>query len=141
MEVIPFIIYHHLSIIFYLVFHRSLRLYHFQSYIYMRVYTSVYLNYKFQGFHNTDSLQTMKFSSAHWFATDNKIQKRTLIHCRQHNLTTNIESLHTIEFWQQTLICYRQHKFSAANTNPLQTTRFWQQTLIRCIQHNLGSER
>jgi len=47
MEVIPSIIYHYLSVISYLGFHHSLRSYHFQSYVYMRVYTSAYLNYKF----------------------------------------------------------------------------------------------
>jgi len=51
MEVIPSIIYHYLSIIFYLGFHHSLRSYHFQSYVLMKVYTTVYLNYKFLGFH------------------------------------------------------------------------------------------
>jgi len=50
MEVISSIIYHYLSIISNLDFHHSLKYYHFQSYIYMRVYTSTYLNYKFPGF-------------------------------------------------------------------------------------------
>jgi len=53
MEVIPSVIYHYLSIISYLGFHHSLTSYHFQSCVYMEVYTSVYLNYKFLGFHNT----------------------------------------------------------------------------------------
>jgi hypothetical protein len=51
MEVIPSIIYHYLSIISNLSFLHSSRSYHFQSYVYMRVYTSIYLNYKFSGFH------------------------------------------------------------------------------------------
>jgi hypothetical protein len=51
MEVIPSIIYNYLSIISNLDFHHSLKSYHFQSYVYMRVYTSAYLNYKFSGFH------------------------------------------------------------------------------------------
>jgi hypothetical protein len=51
MEVIPSIIYHYLSIISYLDSHHSLRSYHFQSYFYIRVYTSAYLNYKFSEFH------------------------------------------------------------------------------------------
>jgi hypothetical protein len=51
MEVIFSIIYHYLSIISNLGFHHSLKYYHFQSYVYIRVYASVYLNYKFPGFH------------------------------------------------------------------------------------------
>ena len=51
MEVIFSIIYHYLSIISNLGFHHSLKYYHFQSYVYMRVYASAYLNYKFSGFH------------------------------------------------------------------------------------------
>jgi hypothetical protein len=50
MKVISSIIYHYLSIISNLGFHHSLKYYHFQSYVYMRVYTSTYLNYKFPGF-------------------------------------------------------------------------------------------
>jgi hypothetical protein len=50
MEVISSIIYNYLSIISNLGFHHSLKYYHFQSYVYMRVYTSTYLNYKFPGF-------------------------------------------------------------------------------------------
>jgi len=49
MKVISSIIYHYLSIISNLGFHHSLKYYHFQSYVYMRVYTSTYLNYKFSG--------------------------------------------------------------------------------------------
>jgi hypothetical protein len=50
MEVISSIIYHYLSIISNLGFHHSLKYYHFQLYVYMWVYTSTYLNYKFLGF-------------------------------------------------------------------------------------------
>jgi hypothetical protein len=60
MEVIPSIIYHYLSIISYLDFHHSLRSYHFQSYFYMRVYTSTYLNYKFSGFHILPSFKKFR---------------------------------------------------------------------------------
>jgi hypothetical protein len=51
MEVIPSIIYNYLSIISNLDFHHSLKSYTFHSYVYMSVYTSSYLNYKFSGFH------------------------------------------------------------------------------------------
>jgi len=50
MKVISSIIYHYLSIISNLGFHHSLKYYHFQSYVYIRVYTFIYLNYKFSGF-------------------------------------------------------------------------------------------
>jgi len=56
MEVIFFIIYHYLSIISNLGFHYSLKYYHFQSYIYMRVSASAYLNYKFPEFHINELL-------------------------------------------------------------------------------------
>ena len=57
MKVISSIIYHYLSIISNLGFHHSFKYYYFLSYVYMRVYTSVYLNYKFSGFSQISSLK------------------------------------------------------------------------------------
>ena len=64
MEVIFSIIYHYLSIISNLGFHHSLKYYHFQSYVYMRVYASAYLNYKFPGFH-TSPLEVVSLTISH----------------------------------------------------------------------------
>ena len=62
MEVISSIIYHYLSIISNLGFHHSLKYYHFQSYVYMRVYTFTYLNYKFPGFSHSPLLEEISSS-------------------------------------------------------------------------------
>ena len=62
--------YHHLSIISYLSFHHSSRFYHFQFYVYTRVYsTSADLNYKFLRFHIL-RVNTIKILFSHfilWF--------------------------------------------------------------------------
>jgi len=70
-----------------------------------------------------------------------------LVRCREHNSAANTNSLHKTQFQQRTLIPYRQHKFSAANTLfsaankcSLHLTQFWQRPLGRCKEHNFGSE-
>jgi len=63
MEVIPSIIYHHLSIISNLGFHQSLKSYHFQYYVYMRVCISAYLNYKFPGFHRKWPQKVVRYTT------------------------------------------------------------------------------